>query len=182
MQEAKKDKGDKTERLPLPVGLLQREAVVPTETLTQLAGLAPPGLPVPPPGPARPVRPPPGLSFCPYGTSGTAKLGGPKASKVVSVGTVGHPQMCRPACTQDPCEDGGACTKCHLCSSVKEKAPAFGAQEICPSVGSMGHPFSCALACKYEHKSKKCKDGKLCVRCHLCPWSRYMPSKQTMPR
>lgn len=43
----------------------------------------------------------------------------------------------------------------------------------CPSVGSIGHPFSCAgLGCKYNRKQKRCKDGNLCLRCHLCPWRR----------
>lgn len=41
------------------------------------------------------------------------------------------------------------------------------------SVGSIGHPFSCAgEGCKYNGKSKGCKDGRLCIRCHLCEWRR----------
>lgn len=43
-----------------------------------------------------------------------------------------------------------------------------------PSVGSIGHPNTCAgLGCKYNNKARGCKDGKFCVRCHLCQWSRY---------
>jgi len=42
-----------------------------------------------------------------------------------------------------------------------------------PSVGSIGHPHACGQACKYNHKGKGCKDGRWCVRCHLCRWRRY---------
>eukprot|EP00931_Biecheleriopsis_adriatica_P044818 TRINITY_DN25678_c0_g1_i1.p1 TRINITY_DN25678_c0_g1~~TRINITY_DN25678_c0_g1_i1.p1 ORF type:complete len:276 (-),score=41.89 TRINITY_DN25678_c0_g1_i1:44-871(-) len=57
--------------------------------------------------------------------------------------------------------------------------PAFvdAAQEHSPmdqssaaSVGSIGHPYSCGQACKYISKSRGCKDGRFCVRCHLCKW------------
>jgi len=41
-----------------------------------------------------------------------------------------------------------------------------------PSVGSIGHPHSCGQACKYHGKEKGCKDGRWCVRCHLCSWRR----------
>lgn len=41
-----------------------------------------------------------------------------------------------------------------------------------PSVGSVGHPLSCSIACKYHHKTRGCKDGKNCKRCHLCIWTR----------
>jgi len=44
---------------------------------------------------------------------------------------------------------------------------------LCLSVGSTGHPHSCGPACKYAQKSKGCKDGVNCERCHLCRWSRY---------
>mmetsp|Transcript_30636 Transcript_30636/g.77440 ORF Transcript_30636/g.77440 Transcript_30636/m.77440 type:complete len:393 (+) Transcript_30636:76-1254(+) len=40
-----------------------------------------------------------------------------------------------------------------------------------PSRGSVGHPHTCALACKYARKSRGCKDGAACARCHLCKWS-----------
>jgi len=60
--------------------------------------------------------------------------------------------------------------------------PPFGAEgpdaseaamETCPSVGTIGHPYTCGNACKYARKQKGCKDGKLCVCCHLCVWRRY---------
>jgi hypothetical protein len=41
------------------------------------------------------------------------------------------------------------------------------------SIGSVGHPHSCGDPCKYVLKSRGCKDGAACVRCHLCKWSRY---------
>jgi len=41
-----------------------------------------------------------------------------------------------------------------------------------PSVGSIGHPTKCGSGCKYNSKGKGCKDGSLCVRCHLCVWRR----------
>jgi len=52
--------------------------------------------------------------------------------------------------------------------------PLFG--EDVPTVGSIGHPFSCSSACKYHSKPKGCKDGRCCVRCHLCSWRRYHQS------
>jgi len=36
------------------------------------------------------------------------------------------------------------------------------------SKGSRGHPYSCASACKYIKKTRGCKDGADCNRCHLC--------------
>lgn len=42
------------------------------------------------------------------------------------------------------------------------------------SVGSIGHPHSCAQACKYNCKTKGCKDGRFCVRCHICQWRRCL--------
>lgn len=42
---------------------------------------------------------------------------------------------------------------------------------VLPSLGSVGHPHSCALACKYAKKSRGCKDGADCSRCHLCKWN-----------
>jgi len=44
----------------------------------------------------------------------------------------------------------------------------------CPSVGSLNHPHSCGLPCKYAGKTKGCKDGYLCPRCHECKWNRYL--------
>ena len=39
--------------------------------------------------------------------------------------------------------------------------------------GSLGHPYSCGPACKYVMKSRGCKEGDTCARCHLCHWSRF---------
>mmetsp|Transcript_54736 Transcript_54736/g.127737 ORF Transcript_54736/g.127737 Transcript_54736/m.127737 type:complete len:259 (+) Transcript_54736:72-848(+) len=39
-----------------------------------------------------------------------------------------------------------------------------------PSRGSDGHPTNCKPPCKYVRKSRGCKDGENCERCHLCPW------------
>jgi len=36
--------------------------------------------------------------------------------------------------------------------------------------GSVGHPEACAEPCKYATKSRGCKDGLDCQRCHLCHW------------
>jgi len=46
-------------------------------------------------------------------------------------------------------------------------------EPLWPSMGSKGHPHSCGAACKYAMKSRGCKDGAQCSRCHLCHWSRY---------
>lgn len=55
---------------------------------------------------------------------------------------------------------------------------AFFAQEdgcaVTLSVGSIGHPSTCGFACKYIHKARGCKDGRFCVRCHLCAWRNNM--------
>jgi len=41
------------------------------------------------------------------------------------------------------------------------------------SIGSMNHPHACSgLACKYAWKSRGCKEGADCSRCHLCVWTR----------
>ena len=36
-----------------------------------------------------------------------------------------------------------------------------------PSLGSFGHPMSCAAPCKYNSKSRGCKDGYFCDHCYL---------------
>lgn len=41
-----------------------------------------------------------------------------------------------------------------------------------PSVGSLGHPLSCAPACKYVWRSRGCKEGFACTRCHICRYAR----------
>lgn len=49
--------------------------------------------------------------------------------------------------------------------------PPASSSAVYPSRGSVGHPYTCALACKYARKSRGCKDGAACARCHLCKWS-----------
>jgi hypothetical protein len=102
---------------------------------------------------------------------------------VISIGTVGHPKKCSKPCLEESCRKGLACPLCHICGaesrqaariSASAAAPAVAAQPgCCPSVGSMGHPRACAEACKFHSKSKGCKDGALCVRCHICHWNRH---------
>lgn len=53
--------------------------------------------------------------------------------------------------------------------SKREEDGAHGAAS--PTLGSRGHPFSCAAPCKYSGRSRGCKDGSACVRCHLCRWT-----------
>lgn len=45
------------------------------------------------------------------------------------------------------------------------------------SLGSVGHPFACSEACKYIGKTRGCKDGKACLRCHRCKWSSKKQNK-----
>eukprot|EP00929_Paragymnodinium_shiwhaense_P015565 TRINITY_DN123676_c0_g1_i1.p1 TRINITY_DN123676_c0_g1~~TRINITY_DN123676_c0_g1_i1.p1 ORF type:complete len:229 (+),score=22.37 TRINITY_DN123676_c0_g1_i1:90-776(+) len=40
------------------------------------------------------------------------------------------------------------------------------------SLGSAGHPWSCALPCKFVMRTRSCKDGVQCTRCHLCKWTK----------
>lgn len=50
------------------------------------------------------------------------------------------------------------------------QSPAFA--EV--TVGTIGHPYSCAgVGCKYSGKARGCKDGRFCIRCHLCQWRRH---------
>jgi hypothetical protein len=57
---------------------------------------------------------------------------------------------------------------------------------ICPvvetvsacSLGSVGHPFRCSLPCKFSRTQGLCKDGKNCVRCHLCRWTKGTEKKK----
>jgi len=44
----------------------------------------------------------------------------------------------------------------------------LGLPDTCPSVGSLNHPHGCADFCKYAKKSRGCKDGDACSRCHMC--------------
>jgi len=50
------------------------------------------------------------------------------------------------------------------------------------SLGSVGHPLTCARACKYRNRKGGCRDGRHCLSCHLCQWSRYASSKQEQPQ
>mmetsp|Transcript_30944 Transcript_30944/g.72166 ORF Transcript_30944/g.72166 Transcript_30944/m.72166 type:complete len:530 (-) Transcript_30944:228-1817(-) len=45
------------------------------------------------------------------------------------------------------------------------------------SLGSVGHPTHCNQACKYRHRKGGCRDGRQCLCCHLCRWSRHVPPK-----
>mmetsp|Transcript_19712 Transcript_19712/g.34995 ORF Transcript_19712/g.34995 Transcript_19712/m.34995 type:complete len:316 (-) Transcript_19712:204-1151(-) len=116
-------------------------------------------------------------------------------------GSVGHPVSCASPCKyvrrKTGCRDGRACTLCHLClwrrginedeqreatrAEVPPPPPNVGFEMLDPdsapaqttmTVGSIGHPFSCSAPCKYYNKPRGCKDGKFCVRCHLCRWRR----------
>lgn len=108
-------------------------------------------------------------------------------------------KACKRARPKTDCHNGASCTGCHLChlrqhsqgipatmpylpdswhmpeggneaSFCSGICPSVG---FCPSVGSFGHPLTCAgQGCKYNGKVKGCKDGRLCLRCHLCPWLR----------
>jgi len=120
-----------------------------------------------------------------------------------SAGSAGHPEQCGQPCKyvrrKTGCRDSKRCTDCHLCQwrqqppAEKDAAlvarklelvpppPPFDGNtstealsELWPCVGSVGHPYTCAgLGCKYSHKARGCKDGKLCTRCHLCRWNRH---------
>lgn len=46
------------------------------------------------------------------------------------------------------------------------------------SCGSVGHPEACAGPCKYASKTRGCKDGAACQRCHLCRWNRTVDAKK----
>lgn len=65
---------------------------------------------------------------------------------------------------------------------IGPQATTSGSAEVAPpppvtergssSVGSVGHPLACAEACKYARKTRGCKDGAACSRCHYCEWNR----------
>mmetsp|Transcript_112346 Transcript_112346/g.177606 ORF Transcript_112346/g.177606 Transcript_112346/m.177606 type:complete len:202 (-) Transcript_112346:105-710(-) len=46
------------------------------------------------------------------------------------------------------------------------------------SIGSKGHPSQCAAPCKYVGKTRGCKDGAACDRCHLCDWKHARNSRR----
>ena len=116
---------------------------------------------------------------------------------ISSVGTVGHPVSCAEPCLlawgEGGCPFGSSCQKCHRCTpgaslgataTAKPPPPTLPSRAGEPmqagygielSVGSFGHPVSCAEACKYARKPKGCKDGRFCLRCHLCQWHRHPP-------
>mmetsp|Transcript_47476 Transcript_47476/g.133595 ORF Transcript_47476/g.133595 Transcript_47476/m.133595 type:complete len:284 (+) Transcript_47476:101-952(+) len=124
---------------------------------------------------ARPVDaplPPPPRAAVPRAARGSL----PPPKFVVSVGSVGHPESCGGICQAEVCEQGTACQKCHLCMSDEKAQAETASQEDAQSVysvGSIGHPATCAEACKFHTKPRGCKDGAMCVRCHVCRWSRY---------
>merc|ERR1719352_749875 len=56
---------------------------------------------------------------------------------------------------------------------VGEREGETLAEQPVLSKGSMNHPHACSgLACKYAWKSRGCKEGVDCARCHLCVWTR----------
>lgn len=60
-----------------------------------------------------------------------------------------------------------------LASGSGNVLPEAGIEEVqCFSLGSTGHPAQCNAPCKYSSKSKGCKDGVNCDRCHLCKWTK----------
>mmetsp|Transcript_61128 Transcript_61128/g.138112 ORF Transcript_61128/g.138112 Transcript_61128/m.138112 type:complete len:291 (+) Transcript_61128:61-933(+) len=65
------------------------------------------------------------------------------------------------------------CIECTTTASVNVAGGHLPDDVPCPiaSVGSIGHPLKCAMPCKYfQKKSRGCKDGQTCERCHLCHW------------
>jgi len=51
-------------------------------------------------------------------------------------------------------------------------SPSKPLKEPLVSAGSAGHPHCCNLPCKFAWKTRGCKDGAECTRCHLC---RFVP-------
>jgi len=161
----------------------------PHPLLRPAPGLSPPshelsevtsGIP-PPPQPHSVLRPAPGL------TEPNREL-----SEVISVGTVGHPMNCAPACKhvkrKGGCREGVNCPQCHACfwsrhpnPGAPKNVPGTGADPIgeasttenpVMSEGTRGHPHSCAPACKYFRRKQGCRDGAACTQCHACSWHR----------
>eukprot|EP00930_Biecheleria_cincta_P005536 TRINITY_DN106465_c0_g1_i1.p1 TRINITY_DN106465_c0_g1~~TRINITY_DN106465_c0_g1_i1.p1 ORF type:complete len:299 (-),score=27.38 TRINITY_DN106465_c0_g1_i1:208-1104(-) len=145
--------------------------------------LAPPPslVPLPQWHAAKVLRPPPGLNNADH-----------DLSQVTSLGTVGHPWTCAPACKhvkrKGGCRDGANCSQCHACFWSRRPKP--GSTQNLPgndaepiddasptknpvmSVGTRGHPHSCAPACKYFRRKQGCRDGEACTQCHACTWHR----------
>jgi len=122
-----------------------------------------------------------------------------QASAAWSRGTDGHPHSCAAACKyarrKRSCRLGTQCPNCHEChwrrNGEKDQLQPLAQQEqnetyatlsataavgatamSAQSVGSIGHPMLCQPACKYVSKTRGCKDGLLCNRCHACQWER----------
>jgi len=70
------------------------------------------------------------------------------------------------------------CEDCEASAELSDSSETLiVTAEDAPSTGSIGHPFSCAAACKYIKKSRGCKDGADCDRCHLCAFKNSKPKK-----
>lgn len=83
--------------------------------------------------------------------------------------------MLLPFTTHPDCEAGTTLLE-SLCSPCQDglQAPSGDKKESQRelSIGTAGHPYSCGEPCKYVKKSRGCKDGSMCSRCHLCVWGR----------
>jgi len=112
-------------------------------------------------------------------------------TRVISRGTIGHPESCGPPCRyvkrKGGCRDGQSCTNCHQCFWVGKQvqpAPASdkGRQEAdmkpktrrpdrqvpTSSVGTVGHPLTCAEPCVEAWQPGGCSRGSACQQCHRC--------------
>jgi len=106
-------------------------------------------------------------------------------TRVISRGTIGHPESCGPPCRyvkrKGGCRDGQSCTNCHQCFWVGKQvqpAPASdkGRQEAdmkpktrrpdrqvpTSSVGTVGHPLTCAEPCVEAWQPGGCSRGSAC--------------------
>ncbi|CAJ1440905.1 unnamed protein product, partial [Effrenium voratum] len=52
------------------------------------------------------------------------------------------------------------------------QAPIQGHGSAPISVGTVGHPETCGSACRYVKRKGGCREGTLCLSCHLCFWVR----------
>lgn len=57
-------------------------------------------------------------------------------------------------------------------SKLVDESAKQSVVSLAPSMGSLGHPFNCCSPCKYHRRSGGCRDGRQCMKCHLCQWSR----------
>jgi len=86
-----------------------------------------------------------------------------------------HPTSWRGAYSQGHSDVGTVCL-------VKDRLVDDGRKSLdaqVPSLGSYGHPHNCAGGCKYAWKPRGCKDGPMCTRCHICPWTRARERART---